>query len=566
MNSTPVPDAEQAPPPLDPADPVLRQLSEATELARDAAEEDALPGEVGDHVGVELEDEAAVTHLFDSRTPGYRGWCWAVTVSSAGLDTEVTVSEVVMLPGPDALTAPEWVPWQQRVQAGDLGVGDLMPTAPDDPRLVPGYLASGDPVIDDTSLEIGLGRPRVMSRSARLDAAARWRSGEFGPRSDMARGAPGPCATCGFYLPIAGALSAAFGVCGNEIAPADGHLVHAEYGCGAHSEAEVEQVSPVLVADLIYDDDAMLDIELIDRAPTAPPHPTAAEPTTPPPTALDTPPTAPSAPVPAALDTLPAAPEAPSLPVPAALDTPPAAPEALAPQSVEPPQAPATPEPSEALVSHPAEPPTAPEPEALVPQPAEAPTPAEPAALDPALVAPEAPGLPAPPAEPEPTAPEALAPQSTEPPQAPATLEPEAPAEALASYSAEPPTAPEAQVPADALASQAAELTTQAPEAPASQPAEAPITLEAPTPAEPEALDPALAVPEAPSLPAPPAESEPAAPVALAPQPVETPTTTPEAPAPVEPEALEPAADVQPGPAFRPWLAWSRPADEPDAE
>jgi Protein of unknown function (DUF3027) len=259
MNSTP----EVAAPSLDPNDPLLRQLADAVSVARLAAEEDAGEDEVGEHVGVELEDAAAVTHLFDASAPGYRGWRWAVTVASAGLDMPVTVSEVVLLPGPDALVGPEWVPWQQRVQAGDLGVGDLMPTAPDDPRLVPGYVESDDPAVEAVAMEVGLGRARVMSRGARLDAAARWKSGEFGPRSDMARGAPGHCGSCGFYLPLAGSLSAAFGVCGNEIAPADGHLVHAEYGCGAHSEAEVEQVSPVLVAELIYDD--MLDIELIDN-------------------------------------------------------------------------------------------------------------------------------------------------------------------------------------------------------------------------------------------------------------------------------------------------------------
>jgi hypothetical protein len=251
MNSTPT--------------PVARQLTEAVELARAAAEEEAGEHEVGAYVGVEVEDDAAVTHLFDADRPGYRGWRWAVTVAWAGPDTPVTISEVVLLPGPDALVAPEWIPWQQRVQAGDLGVGDLMPTAPDDPRLVPGYVASDDPAVEEVAREAGLGRPRVMSRPARLEAAARWQAGEFGPRSDMARGAPGHCGTCGFYLPLDGSLRAAFGVCGNEIAPADGHLVHTEYGCGAHSEAEVEQVSPVLVADLIYDDNALLDLELVPR-------------------------------------------------------------------------------------------------------------------------------------------------------------------------------------------------------------------------------------------------------------------------------------------------------------
>ena len=125
---------------------------------------------------------------------------------------------------------------------------------------MPAYLESDDPAVEEVATEVGLGRVRVMSRPARLDAADRWQQSEFGPRSDMARSAPAHCGTCGFYLPLAGSLRAAFGTCGNEISPADGHVVHAEYGCGAHSEAEVEQVSPVLVADLIYDD-AQLDVE-----------------------------------------------------------------------------------------------------------------------------------------------------------------------------------------------------------------------------------------------------------------------------------------------------------------
>ena len=234
------------------------------DLARAAAQEEAADEEVGAHVGTHIEADTAVTHLFEAAKPGYRGWRWAVTVASAGPATDVTVSEVVLLPGPDALVAPDWIPWENRVKAGDLGVGDLLPTAPDDPRLVPAYVESDDPAIEEAALEVGLGRPRVMARPARLEAAARWQHSEFGPRSDMARSAPAHCGTCGFYLPLAGSLRAAFGTCGNEIAPADGHVVHAEYGCGAHSEAEVEQVSPVLVANLIYDD-AQLDLAPLEE-------------------------------------------------------------------------------------------------------------------------------------------------------------------------------------------------------------------------------------------------------------------------------------------------------------
>jgi len=230
------------------------------DLARAAAQEEAGDERVGDYVEHHVEDPAAVTHLFEADKPGYHGWRWAVTITSAGPSTDVTVSEVVLLPGPTALVAPDWIPWQQRVQAGDLGVGDLLPSSPDDDRLVPAYLQSDDPAVEEVAAEVGLGRVRVMSRPARLDAADRWHQSEFGPRSDMARSAPAHCGTCGFYLPLGGALRAAFGTCGNEMAPADGHVVHVEYGCGAHSEAEVEQVSPVLVADLIYDD-AQLDVE-----------------------------------------------------------------------------------------------------------------------------------------------------------------------------------------------------------------------------------------------------------------------------------------------------------------
>jgi hypothetical protein len=241
------------------ADPVLADQL-AVDLAHAAATEEAGSEPVGRHVGVLPESGGAATHLFEANYPGYGGWRWAVTVAVAGPDYPVTVSEVVLLPGPDALVAPEWVPWQQRVQAGDLGVGDLMPTPADDPRLEPAYLESDDPAIEEVAQDAFLGRVRVMSRFGRLDAADRWQAGPFGPRSDMARGAPDRCGRCGFYLPVAGVLRAAFGVCGNELAPADGHVVHVEYGCGAHSEVEVEMVSPVPVVDLVYDDTTM-DIE-----------------------------------------------------------------------------------------------------------------------------------------------------------------------------------------------------------------------------------------------------------------------------------------------------------------
>ncbi len=116
----------------------------AIDLARAAAEEDAGPDQVGPHVGVEADADRVVTHLFDSLNPAYVGWRWAVTVSRAARSKVITVSESLLLPGPDSLLAPPWVPWTERVRPGDLKVGDLMPASSDDERLVPFVAIAGE--------------------------------------------------------------------------------------------------------------------------------------------------------------------------------------------------------------------------------------------------------------------------------------------------------------------------------------------------------------------------------------------------------------------------------------
>src|SRR5699024_11026831 len=147
---------------------------------------------VGDHVGVRPESAHAATHFFTANYPGYTGWRWAVTVACIGSDEPVTVSEVVLLPGPDALVAPDWVPWSDRVRPDDVAAGDLLPTGAEDPRLVPGYLSDGDPAEQAVAEEVGLGRNRVLSQEGRAAAAARWQD-EFGPDAEMARMAPAAC-------------------------------------------------------------------------------------------------------------------------------------------------------------------------------------------------------------------------------------------------------------------------------------------------------------------------------------------------------------------------------------
>ena len=235
-------------------------LADAVAAAREAAVSEAAadlpdgPAAVGAHLESLAEDDGSVTHYFAAEQGGYRGWRWAVTLAAPSPEEPATVSEVVLIPGAEALVAPGWVPWERRIRPGDLGVGDLLPTPEDDPRLVPGYLASDDPAVEEVAQETGLGRERVLSRIGREQAAERWQDGPHGPGSDIARSAPATCGTCGFFLPLAGSLRGAFGVCGNAYAPADGAVVAVGFGCGAHSDVRAEATSPVAVAELVYDD------------------------------------------------------------------------------------------------------------------------------------------------------------------------------------------------------------------------------------------------------------------------------------------------------------------------
>ncbi|WP_069769466.1 MULTISPECIES: DUF3027 domain-containing protein [unclassified Streptomyces] len=268
-----------------------RLCAEAVDLARAAAEEAAAPGVVGEHAGVVSEGDRVVTHYFECKEPGYRGWRWAATVARASRAKIVTLDEVVLLPGPDAVLAPEWVPWSERLRPGDMGPGDLLPTdaedlrlepgytGEDDPRLQPGYFDADEPTpnsplseemaelveaedaevtavppvalpaaprrgtIAAVAEELGLRRARVLSRYGLHTAADRWEEG-FGAKTPMAQAAPASCVSCGFLTPIGGSLGQAFGVCANEFSPADGRVVSLAYGCGGHSEAAVMPTPP----------------------------------------------------------------------------------------------------------------------------------------------------------------------------------------------------------------------------------------------------------------------------------------------------------------------------------
>jgi hypothetical protein len=214
----------------------------AVDEARAAAQDIAEPGTVGEYLGARAEGERVVAHLFACTAKGYRGWQWCVVVARAPRAKAVTICETALLAGDGSVLAPQWLPWSERLQPGDLGAADVLPRVEQDDRLEPGFTATGDEDVDRVALwELGLGRPRVLSRFGREQAATRWYTGDFGPDSETAKAASASCSSCGFLQPLDGALRRVFGVCTNEWSPADGRVVALEFGCGAHSETDVDR-------------------------------------------------------------------------------------------------------------------------------------------------------------------------------------------------------------------------------------------------------------------------------------------------------------------------------------
>lgn len=105
----------------------LRRTSKVDEIlaaAKDVALQGVLEIAPAHAIGlvhhVRAEEERLSTHLFECSLPGYRGWFWFATLSRAPRSRVATICEVGLLPGDDALIAPDWVPWADRVRPEDL--------------------------------------------------------------------------------------------------------------------------------------------------------------------------------------------------------------------------------------------------------------------------------------------------------------------------------------------------------------------------------------------------------------------------------------------------------------
>lgn len=90
-------------------------LLAAVDQARSALLEITPATSIGEVVGSKAEGEHVLSLFFATTLPGYPGWHWTVTMSRIDEESAPSVLEIEMLPGEDALVAPDWLPWSERL-------------------------------------------------------------------------------------------------------------------------------------------------------------------------------------------------------------------------------------------------------------------------------------------------------------------------------------------------------------------------------------------------------------------------------------------------------------------
>ena len=138
----------------------------AQDIARKAAIADAeKASQVGAFISEDIDhDNRVTTFLFEADLAGYKGWRWCVTVAQVDEKAEPTVCDVVVLPGPDSLLAPEWIEYRDRILPEDIQPGVIVPSILDDTRLAPGlHSLIQDEELDPAQVfDLGLSRMQVI--------------------------------------------------------------------------------------------------------------------------------------------------------------------------------------------------------------------------------------------------------------------------------------------------------------------------------------------------------------------------------------------------------------------
>ena len=164
------------------------------------------------------------------------------------------------------------MPWDQRIRPGDLSPGDLLAPPAEDPRLVPGYVLSGDPAVDDVAAEVGFGRRQVLSEWG-VPTPPSGGTTVTTVRSPRWHAAPGgSAATAAGLLPLAGTLGTMFGVRQRVRRRRSGGRFHLRLWCTFDTRlppVRAHRCNPT-------HDDGVLDVSENPESPL-PPEPVAAE-------------------------------------------------------------------------------------------------------------------------------------------------------------------------------------------------------------------------------------------------------------------------------------------------
>lgn len=124
-------------------------LAAAVDVARTAVEGIAPAWQIGQHLGAKSEGDRVVTHLFDSKLPGYLGWQWYAVLTRNSRSKVVTVDELGLLPSEDSVLAPAWIPWAERVRPEDAQGDEDTPDAQAQPAGQASDVADDEPEESD---------------------------------------------------------------------------------------------------------------------------------------------------------------------------------------------------------------------------------------------------------------------------------------------------------------------------------------------------------------------------------------------------------------------------------
>lgn len=112
--------------------PTDATLLAALDLARTALLEITTEDTIGEVIGHVDEGDLVVSLLFDCLMTGYPGWRWTVSLARVDEKSEPKVLETELTPGDDALLAPQWVPWSDRLVEDEREADDDEADSDDD--------------------------------------------------------------------------------------------------------------------------------------------------------------------------------------------------------------------------------------------------------------------------------------------------------------------------------------------------------------------------------------------------------------------------------------------------